>query len=598
MKKAGPGSPLGYHRRVRWTRFLETPRLGVWLAVVSVVLGAASLFGGFQTEDWIFRDLATSTEFTFPNQLNLFGHREQLPKHLMVGMNMFDRERGALPWLVFEGFQVSFWRPLSSLTHLLDFKLWPDAAALMHAHSLLWYAALVMTATALYRRWMSPAWVAGLAAIMFAVDDAHGQAVGWISNRNALVAAALATLGLLLHDKWRRDGWLPGLALGPLFFLGGLLGGELALGALAYVVVHALTLDTKRWRWLAPVPWIAVAVGWASFYRDLGHRALGCGIYLDPVFRPIDLLIEGPQRALVLLLGLFGAPPSDSFQSLYPDRTWLLVVGGGVLLVVMIAILWPLLRREPVARFFLGSTLLSLSVATLPMPEDRLLLLPGLGAMGLVALSMRALLDETREFWASPTSRRVAWALVGGWAVLHLVVGPVLLPYRSLRMKRYETELRAAATSAFDHVNQEKQVLIILNAPDYYFSSMMVLGRLARGEPVAHRTYTLAGTREAVRVKRVDQHAISVRPEGGFFSRPLNRLYRSPVFPLVAGDHVTYDGVVVTIDESNDRREPTSATFRFDWALEHASVVVLEFKDGTYRRIAPLAVGEEIVVSG
>jgi len=49
--------------------------------------------------------------------------------------------------------------------------------AVMHAHSLMWFGLLVVAVTLLYRRLMGLTLAAGLAALLYAVDDAHGMPV-------------------------------------------------------------------------------------------------------------------------------------------------------------------------------------------------------------------------------------------------------------------------------------------------------------------------------------------------------------------------------------------------------------------------------------
>jgi len=44
---------------------------------------------------------------------------------------------GFMPWWVYPGMRASFWRPLTVLTHLLDYRLC-RSAWLMHAQSLAW----------------------------------------------------------------------------------------------------------------------------------------------------------------------------------------------------------------------------------------------------------------------------------------------------------------------------------------------------------------------------------------------------------------------------------------------------------------------------
>jgi hypothetical protein len=44
---------------------------------------------------------------------------------------------GLLPWSTLKGVKAAFWRPLTVLTHRLDFRRWPHSPALMHAQSVL-----------------------------------------------------------------------------------------------------------------------------------------------------------------------------------------------------------------------------------------------------------------------------------------------------------------------------------------------------------------------------------------------------------------------------------------------------------------------------
>ncbi len=103
---------------------------------------------------------------------------------------------GALPWWSAPELKFVFLRPLSTSTHRLDYRLWPDSAILMHLHSLLWLVLLVWAAGRLYRKLLAPAWVAGLATILFALDDSHGYPAAWLANCNAIVSSALGVLAL------------------------------------------------------------------------------------------------------------------------------------------------------------------------------------------------------------------------------------------------------------------------------------------------------------------------------------------------------------------------------------------------------------------
>src|SRR5262249_58502494 len=59
-----------------------------------------------------------------------------------AALGLARRQSGAYPWWTLPEGQVAFWRPLSALTHWIDFALWPDAPQVMHGQSLLWLGPL------------------------------------------------------------------------------------------------------------------------------------------------------------------------------------------------------------------------------------------------------------------------------------------------------------------------------------------------------------------------------------------------------------------------------------------------------------------------
>src|SRR5258708_21904314 len=129
---------------------------------------------------------------------------------------------------------------------------------------------------------------AGLAALLFAVEDGHALPAAWLANRNSLLATLFGLLALTVHDRWRRDGWRPGAWWGSAFLALALLSGELGLGVLAYLAAYALLLDPAGWRrgLTAAIPAGGVFLTWAAAYRLLGFGASGSGMYLDPLASP------------------------------------------------------------------------------------------------------------------------------------------------------------------------------------------------------------------------------------------------------------------------------------------------------------------------
>jgi hypothetical protein len=52
---------------------------------------------------------------------------------------------GFFPWWTYKGLKAEFLQWLTVQTHRLDYWLWPNSPAAMHAHSLLWFATLVIS---------------------------------------------------------------------------------------------------------------------------------------------------------------------------------------------------------------------------------------------------------------------------------------------------------------------------------------------------------------------------------------------------------------------------------------------------------------------
>ena len=336
----------------QWRRLLESPRLP-WLAALTAgLLCTPSLFAGLATEDYVFR--AASRAPLGWSTLNVFGGPEA------PGATVTDRTQGILPWLAPDDFHIAFWRPLSSLTHQLDYRMLEGAPWLMHLESILLFIALVYVAARLYRRLFEAPQVAGLATLFFALDDAHGQAVGWLANRNAILAGLFGLVALFFHDRWRRDGWRPGAALAPLALALSLLSGELGLGALGYFVAHALFLDPGRRRYWACLPAFAVTLAWALVYRALGYGARGSGLYLDPLRDPLTFLQALPDRFGTLCLGQLAFPPADVWSWLHDGPRTLLPIAGLALMACLVG----LVRRASAATHF---CLLGGAAALLPV---------------------------------------------------------------------------------------------------------------------------------------------------------------------------------------------------------------------------------------
>ncbi len=555
------------------------------VVAVAVALCAPSLTTGLVADDWV-QELVVEGRAPpgLPqSRLDLFTFASGAPAdvHALV-------DSGVFPWWADPTAKLSFFRPITSATHWLDHRLWGRSPTLMHAQNLCWWALALCMVAWVYRRYLgATSGVALLALVLYAVDDAHGPAVGWVANRNAFVALALSLPSLVWHDRWRRDGWRPGAWLAPLSLAVGLLAGEAALATTAYLAAYTFHLERSRGlgRFAPMLPSLAVVVVWTLVYRMLGFGAAHSGVYLDPGAEPAAFLSALPRRATALWAGQFFLPWSD-FATLYgylsahaaATMTWVLAVTSLVLALGFVGV-W---RRDPVARFFATGVVLATVPICSTFPADRLLFFVGVGAMGLVA---QLLVGGGR--WPVRVLATI-------YVIVHLVMAPPLLAIRSRSMLSVEAPLARAERSIPWAPSVRNQTVVLVNPPADLFVGYVLLTRRAQGTPEPERLRWLSATPRGVEVQRVDDRTMLVRPVGGFTAEVSEQMLRSPRRPLHVGDRVELTGVDITLEGATEK--PTAARFVFDRSLEDPSLVWLKWDIDRFAPFALPAVGERVTL--
>jgi len=509
-------------------------------------------------------------------------------------------DEGVFGWWTAPDFRMSFWRPLSSLTHLVDQLLWPRSSVLGHLHSMAWFAALLAVLASLYRRFHVP-WVAHLALVLYALDDGRGWVLGWLANRNALVAAALGFAALLVHDRARRDGWRPGGWLAPAVFALALLGGEAALAVTAYFLAHALFLDrgTLGRRLGRLWPYAALSVAWLVAYKVLAYGTTGGGMYLNPLDEPIPYLRALVERLPVLLAAQVGLRVADAWLVLpmlsatAPLVAYLLAL---LLLAVFTIALAPVWRREPVCRFWTVGAVLSLPPACATFPMDRLLVFVGVGVMGAIALLFAWWL-EGAALLLSRARRALAGTVVALLAFSHLLLAPLLVAPRVMLLGYVAGmgEILDASIPVDASVRDKTLVILSSSAEMTTFPSWMQ--RQVTGTPRPRRMRLLATCFADLRVTRLDAARLRVRPDRGFLDYETLRMVRGLSRPFHPGDTVVLPGLRVRVNEVTTDGRPAEADFDFGLPLEDASLLWMRVRaGGPLDRWSPPPVGETVLL--
>jgi hypothetical protein len=527
---------------------------------------------------------------------------------------------GIAPWWTSDGLAQSFWRPLAALTHWVDYHLWPESAALMHAHSLLWFGAAILVVTLLFRQLIEPAWIAGLAALLYTLDENYYFPVAWIANRNVLLSLFFAILALLAHHRWRRHNSRVSAALSPFCLLLSLLSAEAGIATVAYLAAYALFLDRGSWaqRALSLIPSAIVAGGWRLTYNFLGYGAYGSGLYVDPGREPLRFAAAVLEGGPILLWGQWGGPPPEAYNYLSELGQILSWISALVFLSTILIILLPLLRKDRVARFWGTGMLLSVVPScSMGFTMGRLLFFVGLGAMGLSAQFIGGLFEKQEWLPNSRVWRIAGWGLCLILITLHMVV---TVPSRfivpsvvSFFYANAESNLQVDTDPGI--ANQD---LIIVNAPSPFDFIYFSLLRAEQAAPLPRATRILAPGFTPFEIVRTGEETILIRAKSGNLLSPAtssqmvlwHRVYayrrcndiffRAERFSRQESERILLTGLVIEVSRVGEDGLPREVSFQFAVPLEDPSLRWLkwDWQTASYVPFSLPAVGESVQIAG
>lgn len=595
-------------------------RLAVWLiALLGALLVSPSLSSGLQTEDFGHSLIAQNS----PWYANMFGgpeaaiddgspsSPEDLLKRRRRGIYA-AKDAGVTPWITSPDWRVAFWRPLASWTHHFDYTVLSLHPWAMHAHSVAWYFVLLLVVGFLFRRTTSSFVVAGVAALLYAVDESHGLAVGWLANRNALMATFFGVSALLVHDMWRGRAATAETAAAPppsrwrwafpwisaLLLYCALGSGELGVGAFAYVLAHALTLDRARWRTrvVALVPALAAGLVWAIPYRLAVYGAHGSGLYIDPIGHPGAFLREALSRfPTVVSASLSGLPP-ELFSYVKASDPWFVALEVGIVVLAAL-VLVPLLRDARI-RFWAAGLLLSAVPICTVAPGGRTLFFTTLGAFALLAELVGALARTPRAVFARRVWRVPAVVV----AVLALVPNALLAvglqPMTSVAFQGTQDASLMASDDLFEAPAGPEQHLLIVNVPAYYWVNVLLGIRRSQGKEVPDHVRVLHAGVDSITVSRPTASTLSVHAPEGFVSTPVDEVYRARHVRFKEGELLPLSGVLIRVDSVNEEGMATKVTFRFGRAVTDDRYRFVSWSGTGFRPFALPAVGERLTVPG
>ena len=569
--------------------------LPLMVALLAVVLTLPSLRAGWILDDYWHRLYFAGKDIGLDHEMN----QSEYPLDIFRFMNG-DPEQIAklrdmgLPWWTYEKVKGAFWRPVTAVTHWLDYQLWPESPVWMHGQSVLWYGLLALVVAIFYRRLMGVTLAAGLAGFFYAIDDAHGTPVGFLANRNILICAFFGVLALIAHDRWRRGGkhrWAFGAVL---LLLISLLAKEAGISVCAYLIAYALFIDSGTWRRRAVslLPYLVLVILWRIVWTSMGYGVEGMGGYVDPLQEPMRFLQALITRAPILLLGQWSGPPADFYLLVGMNKVALMV--GALIMIVLVGIgLIRLLKLNRISRFWLTGMILSVVPVCTTFPSDRMLIFVGIGAMGLLGQFICSVWGRDKIPVKHFLHRWLVVFLGVIFILIHLVEAPPALMHRSANPFGLRRIINSYLVDVEMDKSVEQQDVILVNPPVPLFAAYMPVMRAFAGKPVPKGVKILSSSGDKVRVYRRDEKCLVVRPKGGFLIFHFDKLFRNKQHQLKLGEKVKLTGMTAEVTELTDDKQPAEAAFYFDVPLEDKSLRWLQWKEGKFVPFVPPPVGEQ-----
>ena len=520
---------------------------------------------------------------------------------------------GLLPWWCADDMKLGLWRPLAAFSHWLDYRLFPDSPALMHAHSIAWFAAIVFLATVIYRKLMGPGWAAGLAALLFLLDGNTYFPVLFVANRGFVMSLCFGLLCFYEHHRWRSASSRGALALSAGFLVLSLLANEAGASTLAFVLAYALVLESgsAAKRALSVLPAVLVLVLWRAVYKLGGFGLYHVGLYIDPATEPFPFVLVMVPRSIALLGAQLAGVAPDLLTIMKPSLYPTVVALYGLATVAALAVFVPCLRRDKIAAFWLAVTLLAVIPAATVAPLSKNLGFVAVGAYGLMARFIAVLVAGPNGLPDRCNYRIPAWAACVVLLVMHV---PAAIAGRGLTvfaLNSYPKDVRKFVRVDKSPDAEGKDVIVV-NAPCAFVLAYSPFYRAYYGEPLPRTMRTLVPGCTGLEVRRTDEKTLVIRSAvrniftcddvGVFHAAYLMNVGNVAIGGPVAkkGDRHALSGLTVEVLESDAADVASRVSFQFDAPLESPDFHWLwwDWQTWSYKPFTLPAIGQSVTLSG
>ena len=224
---------------------------------------------------------------------------------------------------------------------------------------------------------------------------------------------------------------------------------------------------------------------------------------------------------------------------------------------------------------------------------DRLLLFPGIGAFGLLAL------QADRLGWLEGSGRKNPGFLVrsvtGLLLVTHVLVALLLLP---MRISAFPLLLDKIYRAASDLPNDERvpeQTIVLVNGNDL-LTAMAMIGRVVEGYRIPRRMALLSSSSAMYEVSRTGPRTLQFRSAQGFLLLPGDRISRNLDPPFSPGQRVSMPDFTAEVLEVTSDGRPAEVVFEFQVPLEDETLRWVYIVNGRMEVFVPPPMGESVQI--
>ncbi len=522
---------------------------------------------------------------------------------------------GTMPWWTPKSVKAAMWRPLSSFTHWVDYRLFPDSARLMRIHHLLWFSGVIFLIAVLYRRLIGPGWIAALAVIFFLVDENNFFPIMLIAHRNSFLALVFGLLCTLCHHHWRTSGSPAAAVAAPILLLLSLFSAEAGIATFAFILAYAIALEkgSLARRAVTIIPAVGTIIIWRLLYNSLGYGVSGIGLYIDPVNEPVRFILVMLERFPVMLFGVFSPVSPDLIISMSPSVITGFIFISIAFLLLLVVVMLPLLINNRLAGFFALATVFAVVPFCACFVGGRNLLFASVPGFALIAIFIADVFKKAEYLPKNLICRIVIWIFCIGLLLTHLP-GALLGKIISQKMTASALPTGSGVPKELIENVRPDQHFVIINAPFTLSVAYLPFERAYKGFELPGSIRALVPALRPLKIQRTDEKILVIKSKSGdFFScgrlGPIHPAYIFKNFSDLfmahnqefrQSDIITLPDMAVKIVSVDQNARPTELSFTFARPLEDKAFCFYWFNWNwlRYERFEVPSVGQTVELPG